>query len=91
MRDTRSISIGREILVEVMEGMEEVLALTSASALAGKPESKPVAGRRVGSRGEAWQRLGMTMSTRGSMASPRMRRTKRTMKIYAPHLNINQN
>ena len=52
------------------EVMEATLTLTSAPALVSRPESKPVAGRRAGNRGEAWGRLGMAMSTRGSMASP---------------------
>ena len=74
VRDARSVGSGsgREMLVEAMEAMEAKLAWTPASApaLVGRPESKPVAGRRAGSRGEAWERLGMAMSTRGSMASP---------------------
>ena len=77
VRDARSVGSGREILVEAMEAMEEVLALTSVSALVGRPESKPVAGRRAGIRGEAWERLGMTMSTRGSMASQAVEAMKR--------------
>ena len=46
-----------------------MLALKSAPALVGGPESKPVIGRRAGSHWEAWGRLGVTMSTRGPMAS----------------------
>ena len=49
---------------------EATLTLKSAPALVGRPESKPVAGRRAGNRREAWGRSEVTMSTRGSMASP---------------------
>jgi hypothetical protein len=68
--DVRSVGSGREILVEAMEVIEAMLTLTSAPALVGRPESKSVAGRRAYNRREAWGRLGMAMSTRGSMASP---------------------
>ena len=72
VRDARSVGSGREGDVGGGDGGDggELLTLASAPALVGRPESKPVAGRRAGNRGEAWGRLGMAMSTRGSMASP---------------------
>ena len=42
--DVRPVGSGREILVGAMEVIEAMLALTSASALVGRPESKLVVG-----------------------------------------------
>ena len=58
MRDARSVGSGRGVFAEAIEVMETTLTLTSAPGSVGRPESKPVAGRRAGNRGEAWGGVG---------------------------------
>ena len=74
MRNARSVGSGKGTLVEAMEA---ILTLTLASAPVGGPEPKSIVGLRAGSCEEAWGRLGMTMNTRGSMASPAVEAMKR--------------
>ena len=87
--DVQPVGSGREeILVEAMEVIEAMLTLTSAPALVGRPESKSVAGRRACNRREAWGRLGMAMSTRGSMASPAAEAMKRRIAPMAARRDV---
>ena len=60
-----------------MEAMEAELVLKSASVLVVGLWSTSVTGRRVGNRGETWERSGATASARGSMASPAAEAMKR--------------
>ena len=65
-----------------------MLALKSAPALVGGSESKPAIGRRAGGHWEAWRRSGVTMSTRGPMASQAVEAMKKRMAPMAARRGV---